>query len=120
MLIILRKKKKLEGLISKMSGFAFGGTDCAQPMIYALEKRIPVDVFVVMTDNETYSGNIHPFQAIKNYRKEMNIPDAKLVVIGFTATKFSIADPSDPYMLDVVGFDSSAPGIIQSFANGLI
>ncbi|KAJ5078954.1 60 kda ribonucleoprotein ssa/ro [Anaeramoeba ignava] len=116
----LKKEKKLEGLISKMSGFAFGGTDCAQPMIYALEKRIPVDVFVVMTDNETYSGNIHPFQAIKNYRKEMNIPDAKLVVIGFTATKFSIADPSDPYMLDVVGFDSSAPGIIQSFANGLI
>ena len=29
---------------------------------------------------------------------------------------FSIADPADPGMLDVVGFDASAPQVMASFA----
>ena len=31
-----------------------------------------------------------------------------------------VADPADPGMLDVVGFDSAAPEIISSFAAGRI
>jgi 60 kDa SS-A/Ro ribonucleoprotein len=41
--------------------------------------------------------------------------DAKLIVVGITATNFSIADPSDAGMLDVVGFDSAVPQIIGNF-----
>ena len=33
-----------------------GGTDCAQPMIYAKNKRLEVDVFIVYTDCETWAG----------------------------------------------------------------
>jgi 60 kDa SS-A/Ro ribonucleoprotein len=90
-------------------------TDCSLPMIYALRNRIPVDVFVIYTDNETYAGDIHPVQALKQYRREMNRPGAKLIVCAFTATEFSIADPEDPGMLDVVGFDASTPAVISSF-----
>jgi 60 kDa SS-A/Ro ribonucleoprotein len=39
-------------------------------------------------------------------------------VVGMTATQFSIADPKDSGMMDVVGFDGSAPNIISSFARG--
>jgi 60 kDa SS-A/Ro ribonucleoprotein len=39
-----------------------------------------------------------------------------LVVVGLTATNFSIADPNDSGMLDVVGFDASAPNVIADFA----
>ena len=39
---------------------------------------------------------------------------AKLIVVGMTATKFSIADPTDPGMLEVVGFDLSAPAVRSS------
>ena len=46
--------------------------------------------------------------------------DAKLVVVGMTATQFSIADPADPGMLDVVGFDAAAPEIISQFVRGTI
>jgi 60 kDa SS-A/Ro ribonucleoprotein len=35
-----------------------------------------------------------------------------------TATGFSIADPSDPGMLDVVGFDAAAPQVMADFARG--
>ena len=33
-----------------------GGTDCAQPMIYAKKKLLEVDVFIVYTDCETWAG----------------------------------------------------------------
>ena len=94
-----------------------GGTDCAQPMIDALAKRIPADVFVIYTDNETYAGPIHPVQALQRYRQVMGIP-AKLAVVGMTSTGFWIADPADAAMLDLVGFDASAPAVLAEFAGG--
>ena len=96
---------------------AFGPTDCAKPMLDAMEKGIEVDCFVVYTDNETWAGNVHPFKALQQYRQKMGI-NAKLVVVGMTATNFSIADPTDAGMLDVVGFNTSTPQAIASFANG--
>jgi 60 kDa SS-A/Ro ribonucleoprotein len=35
-----------------------------------------------------------------------------------TSTGFTIADPTDAGMLDVVGFDSAAPAIMADFARG--
>jgi len=40
---------------------------------------------------------------------------AKLVVVGMVSNGFSIADPSDAGMLDVVGFDAAAPAMIADF-----
>jgi 60 kDa SS-A/Ro ribonucleoprotein len=84
-------------------------------MIHALANRWEVDTFVVYTDNETWAGTIHPVQALRRYREETGIP-AKLIVVGMTATQFSIADPSDSGMLDVVGFDASAPAVMADFS----
>jgi 60 kDa SS-A/Ro ribonucleoprotein len=108
------KNSSLEKAIRKTENMDFSATDCALPMIYAQEHRIPADAFIVYTDNETWCGTIHPFQALRNYRKAMAI-NAKLIVVGITATHFSIADPSDGGMMDVVGFDSAAPQIIGDF-----
>jgi 60 kDa SS-A/Ro ribonucleoprotein len=36
-----------------------------------------------------------------------------------TATQFTIADPTDPGMLDVVGFDAAVPSLITGFARGI-
>lgn len=95
----------------------FGSTDCALPIVYAMSKGIEVDVFVVITDNETWVGGIHPFQALKQYRAKTGI-NAKLVVIGIDASQFTIADPSDAGMLDVTGFDAAIPQLVQDFAAG--
>ena len=43
---------------------------------------------------------------------------AKMVVLAFSSTGFSIADPQDPGMLDVAGFDSSIPEIMEDFVLG--
>ncbi|NTF23620.1 TROVE domain-containing protein [Agrobacterium rubi] len=97
-----------------ISGIPFGRTDCAAPMIHALNTGMEVDVFVVYTDNETYQGSIHASEALKMYRKATGIP-AKLIVVGMTATGFSIADPNDAGMFDVVGFDSKAVSLMGDF-----
>jgi 60 kDa SS-A/Ro ribonucleoprotein len=98
-----------------MASIPFGSTDCSLPMLHATDNKISVETFVVYTDSETYQGNIHASQALKNYRQKMGI-NAKLVVVGMTATQFTIADPNDAGMLDVVGFDASAPAVIADFS----
>jgi 60 kDa SS-A/Ro ribonucleoprotein len=98
----------------------FSSTDCSLPMIDALNRKLDVDCFIVYTDNETYAGKMHPYQALQEYRKRMNKPNAKLIVVGMTATEFTIADPSDKGMLDVVGFDTAAPEIMSMFMRGEI
>lgn len=95
----------------------FGPTDCALPMIYARENHLEVDTFLVITDNETWHGAQHPHEALVEYRQKMGIP-ARLVVAGMTSTGFTIADPSDAGMLDVVGMDTSVPDLVASFSRG--
>jgi 60 kDa SS-A/Ro ribonucleoprotein len=108
---------RLDQAVKTVSNLPFGGTDCALPMLYALEKGISADAFVVYTDSETWAGNIHPVQALRQYREKTGIA-AKLVVVGMVSNGFSIADPTDAGMLDVVGFDAAAPAVIADFIRG--
>jgi 60 kDa SS-A/Ro ribonucleoprotein len=107
-------RTSFEGAVGIVSGLRFGYTDCSLPMLDALANNIPVDAFIVYTDNETWAGTTHPSEALAKYRREMKI-DAKLIVVGMTATGFSIADPQDAGMMDVVGFDSATPQIMADF-----
>lgn len=110
----LSKRMRLDDALRYTRDQNFGGTDCAVPMLYATEMNLEVDVFVVYTDNETWFGNIHPAQALQKYRQKSGIP-AKLIVVGVTSNGFSIADPKDGGMLDVVGFDASVPQVMAEF-----
>ena len=106
---------RLGPLLERTQALPFDRTDCALPMLFALEQRLEIDTFVIYTDNETWAGTIHPDEALRTYRERTGIA-AKLVVVGMTATGFTIADPNDAGMLDVVGFDSAAPAVIADFA----
>lgn len=110
----ISKKDRMDTLLKKMQALHMGGTDCSLPILYALDKKIPVDVFIITTDNETYAGEMHPYEAIQKYRKEMGI-NAKLIVLATSASDFSIADKNDAGMLDIAGFDSNVPQIIAEF-----
>jgi 60 kDa SS-A/Ro ribonucleoprotein len=105
---------RLDDAVRAVDNLPFGGTDCALPMRHALEQGLSVDAFVVYTDSETWAGKIHPAQALREYRQKTGIP-AKLVVVGMVSNGFSIADPTDGGMLDVVGFDAAAPALIADF-----
>lgn len=112
-------RRRLDDIVDYVSRLPMGGTDCALPMIAAANSGREVDTFVVFTDNETHSGrSMHPHQALELYRQQMGI-DAKLVVCALTPTPFTIADPKDAGMLDIVGLDSAVPTLISDFSRGL-
>jgi 60 kDa SS-A/Ro ribonucleoprotein len=112
-------RQRLDDAVKTVSGLPFGGTDCALPMLYAQAAKREIDTFVIYTDSETWAGDIHPAQALRDYRQVSGI-DARLVVVGMVSSGFSIADPGDAGMLDVVGFDTATPQLIAEFARGTL
>lgn len=117
--IDISPRQRLDDVVHTVNGLGAYATDCALPMLYAADAGIEVDTFVIYTDNETNVGGIHPAQALRAYREKTGI-QARLAVVGLTATGFSIADPDDRGMLDVVGFDTAAPQVIQEFSAGRV
>ena len=107
-------RQRLDDVQRLLQSRQFGGTDCALPMQWALANKIEADAFIVYTDNETWAGRGHPFQALQQYRQKTGI-NARLIVVAMTATECSIADPDDGGMLDVVGFDTAAPDLMAEF-----
>jgi 60 kDa SS-A/Ro ribonucleoprotein len=110
-------KMRLDGVVQAIARMRAGGTDCALPMLWAAKNKIPVDVFTVYTDSETWAGAIHPTQALKQYRDKMGI-NAKLITVGMVSNGFTIADPTDPNQIDVVGFSTDTPNLISNFGLG--
>lgn len=113
--VTLSPRQRLDEVLRSTEGIPFGGTDCALPMRWALKERVQADLFVIYTDSETWFGDLHPVQALRQYRERMGIP-AKLAVVGMVSNGFTVADPDDAGMLDVVGFDTSTPALIADFA----
>src|SRR5437762_1139590 len=101
----LSPRMRLAEVIKVIEKIPMGGTDCALPMLWAARNKLNVTGFVTYTDSETWAGNIHPAQALRQYRSEF-VGDAKAVVVGMTSNGFTLANPNDRGMLDVVGFDT--------------
>lgn len=117
--IDVSKRDSLSTVVDRISRLRMGGTDCALPFVVAQREKWAIDCFVVYTDSETWAGRVKPHQALKDYRAAMGRP-ARSVIVGMEANPFTIADPRDAGMLDVVGFDASAPATISNFAAGRV
>ena len=117
--LVISPRQRLDDVVTYTANLPFGGTDCSLPMRWALKNRVEVDVFAIYTDSETWAGPQAPAQALQRYRREVN-PGAKLVVVGMVSNGFTIADPDDAGMLDVVGFDTATPAVIADFATGQV
>lgn len=112
--INLSGKEDLSKVLAVMENVKWGSTDCSLPILDALDKKIRVDVFVNITDNETYYGGEHVHSVLERYRKEMGI-NAKMIVLATSLSSFSIADPNDDGQLDIAGFSSDVPAVISEF-----
>lgn len=132
----ITKRHSIAGAMAQARKHNMGGTDAAMPLVYARKNKIPVDIFINYTDNETWAGNGegggwgwgygggressgHLKQALDRFRNDVN-PNARMVNVAFTGTDFSLADPKDAGMLDCVGFDTATPQLISDFAMGEI
>lgn len=114
--INLSPRMRLNDAVARLF-IAAEGTDGAIPIEWARQSKMPVDAFLLITDNETWAGHIHPAQSLKMYRREQGI-QAKLIAMGMVANNVSVADPNDAGSLNVVGFDANVPGVCSDFIRG--
>jgi len=92
-----------------------GATDLAAPVGWALANGVVTDLFVLLTDGETWAGQRHASQVLAEYRARYN-PNARLVIASTTAAGYSVGDPRDPGVLNIAGFDSAVPTLVNGFA----
>lgn len=97
----------------------FGGTDANAAYRYAIDKRVKTDVFVFMTDSESWAGYQHPAQGLKEYRNRVN-KDVKAIYVTLIpySDNITLADPKDPMSFDIAGFTGQTPKIINLIAKG--
>lgn len=106
-------KDDLNSVLQKTRNQNFGATNPSLLM----KKSSGIDHFVVITDNEVNSGS-NLATEVQRYRARTG-RKGTMTVMGMTATEFSLADPNDSKMLDVVGFDSAAPKVVTDFMKGM-
>jgi len=88
-------RMRLDSVIEKVRAIPMGGTDCALPLVWARRNKPRVSAFVTYTDSETWAGNIHPAQALAQYRAEF-VGNAKAIVVGMTSNGFHPGRPERP------------------------
>lgn len=103
--------------LNRQAGFN-GGTDLSLPIQYAMSYKMPVDCFVIITDNETWAGEYHAAERLDAYRRQMTMPKARCIVLSTVANQHTIGDPQDPGTLNAVGFDASICDLVTRFAQG--
>ena len=109
----MTRKQRLDDIIKNITDWG-GGTDLSLPIAYALKKKLEVDAFVILTDNETWAGREHPVQTLHRYRSQIN-PKAKLIVLATGANQGTVVEPDDPLSFGVAGFDAAAPQLVAEF-----
>jgi 60 kDa SS-A/Ro ribonucleoprotein len=113
----ISKRMRLDSVMRTMFEMGGFGTDCAQPLKYAIKNKLKVETFQMWTDSETWHGVGHVHELLREYRQKSGI-DARLVVAAVYANNFTVADPADPRTLDVSGFDQQVPKLIADFSRG--
>jgi 60 kDa SS-A/Ro ribonucleoprotein len=111
--LTITSKQRLDDIIKNMTEWG-GGTDLSIPIAYALEKKLKLDAFVILTDSETWVGREHPVQTLHKYRQTIN-HNAKLIVLASTANHGSVVEPNDPLSFGVAGFDAASPQLVCEF-----
>ncbi len=109
--------QRLDDVVRSMSRVRASYTDMSLPMRWAQQNGVQADTFQIWTDNEVNHSSMHPFEALRQYRRHSGLP-SRMQVAAVTPTEFSIADPLDPGMLDVSGFDAAVPNLLAAHARG--
>ena len=91
--LAISPRQRLDDAVRAVPDLPFGGTDCALPMRYALERKREVETFVIYTASETWAGDVHPVQALREYRERSGI-GGRLIVVGVISNAFTIAIPT--------------------------
>ena len=114
----ITEKSSLPEVMRVITDRPHGSTDCSLPMLEAYRRGWRnIEGFAIYTDGDTWKGNVHPKQALEEYRERTGM-DARLITLSMVATKTSIADGTVPYMMDFVGMSTDTPRQVSLYLAG--
>ena len=113
--IDIKRKNTLEEVMQEIGQYVDSGTDPCLPIRWATQKKKKFDVFIVYFDKITTERQ-NVSEEMEKYREKMEIPDARMIVVAMRASQPILANQKDPFILNIVGFDSTVVRIIQKFA----
>lgn len=129
----IRPSMRLDEVVRTLATIPMGGTFCSLPIIQAIAADAEIDAFVSYTDSETWDGGRRGYgfgdgeqppahtasESLREYRLRSGI-NARHAVVACASNGFTIADPSDPGQLDVVGFSADTPQVLSGFIDGVL
>lgn len=101
-------------ITSRMRETPMGPVDCAKPMLWAKQMKWPYDVFMIFTDYQIDVVDVKPSDALRQYRQEMNLPRARVVIFALSLGKHEPVDDG-PGVLYVYGMNHRAPNVVREF-----
>ncbi|MBZ0296918.1 MAG: TROVE domain-containing protein [Anaerolineae bacterium] len=113
----ISKRQRLDDAVQTVANLVHGGTDCSLPVAWAQQARDPFDGIVILTDNQTWYGDKHPYVAFRDYQAKKN-PAARLATVQMCNNSHTIVTPEDPTSMDFVGFDTALHPALAQFMQG--
>lgn len=104
----------------KLANVGGGGTACSAPLALLNREKADVDLFVIVSDNESWADDSQQWGATTSLMKEWDIlkkrcPEAKLVCLDIQPyTKAQVRNRHD--ILNIGGFSDQVFSLIGSFA----
>lgn len=90
-------------------------TDCYLPVKVSEELKLDVDLFIILSADHSFASRHHK-GVLQEYRERMHRPFTKMIVCTMATRDFNFADPNDPFMFDVCGFDENVPRYVAKIA----
>jgi 60 kDa SS-A/Ro ribonucleoprotein len=98
-------------LVEGLARIGRGGTDLSLPFRYIEQSGVDVEAIVILTDNETWAGQEHPFAVLRRLRSMR--PALRVINVATTATGYSLQEPDDLLSFHIVGFDAGVVSLIE-------
>lgn len=121
--IKLNSKDSIMTNAKKLAAIGGGSTECSEPLDLLNREKADVDLIIIVSDNESWSGKfflrdqatplIHVWNEIKTRNK-----NAKMVLIDIQPGKTAQAPESIPDILNIGGWSDQVFDIINSFVKG--
>jgi 60 kDa SS-A/Ro ribonucleoprotein len=109
----------------KLASLPCGGTNCSAPLQWIADKREPVDIVVIVSDNESWIDSPHyghwgggPTETLKQWQRiKKQSPTAKLVCLDIQPNTHTQAK-NRPDIINIGGFSDRVFDLISAFAEG--
>ncbi|CAL1527386.1 unnamed protein product [Lymnaea stagnalis] len=117
----IRRKTTMAGIIEQFINCtkepANAIYDISEPLKWATQNKKLFDNILIISDKKIVSSHLEFHETVKLYRREVSLPNAKLVYISLSDFSY-LNDKNDLNTLEISGFNERIPPMVYKFFLG--